>query len=300
MEFDKIRTYPIGSRRNKFTLASMIPLDSRISCDDKQIVDIARRIREAREKGAGVILMIGGAVIKEGCSLLLIDLMEKGLITHLAMNGSVPIHDFEIAMIGATSEDVEGGLADGSFGMAEETGREMNRALARGFVEGKGYGESLAAHIRRGTYRHKDYSILYQADCLNVGVSVHTIIGAEIIHQHPSCDGAALGATSYADFRTFTRAVGHIGGGVILNVGSAVVMPEVFLKALTISRNLGFDLGTFTVANFDFLDMYRSRTRVVEWPRSLGARTYDIRGRHNRTIPSLRQLMVDADGANGS
>jgi len=293
MDFDKIGTYPIASRRNKFTLASMIPLDGRISCDDKQIVDIARRIREAREKGAGVIVMIGGAVIKEGCSLLLIDLMEKGFITHLAMNGSVPIHDFEIAMIGATSEDVEGGLADGSFGMAEETGREINRALARGYAEGKGYGSSIAAHIRRERYPHRDSSVLYQADCLNVGISVHTVIGAEIIHQHPSCDGAALGATSYADFKTFTRAVANLRGGVILNVGSAVVMPEVFLKALTISRNLGFDLGPFTVANFDFLDMYRSRTRVVEWPRSLGARAFDIRGRHNRTIPSLHRLVLD-------
>jgi hypothetical protein len=292
MDFIKIQTYPIAKRRNKFNIDQMVPLGSNVSFHNNDLEIVAERMKKAKASGRPIVFMIGGAVIKDGCSLLLIDLMEKGYITFLAMNGSVSIHDFEIALIGKTSEDVQTSLKDGSFGMADETGRYMNSAINKGYAEGLGYGESIALEIGRLDLPYKKYSIIYRAHSLGVGVSVHVAIGGDIIHQHPACNGAALGATSFEDFRKFTESIAGLDNGVAINVGSAVIMPEVFLKALAISVNLGNRYTSFTVANFDFLKMYRPRTRVVEWPQSLGAQGYTVLGRHNQTIPKLHELLV--------
>jgi deoxyhypusine synthase len=291
MNFDKIKTYPIASRKNKFKIGDMIPLENVISFKNNDLEKLAIDIKAAKANHHPIVFMLGGAVIKDGCSALIIDLMHHGFITHLAMNGSVSIHDFELAMIGETSEDVPGGLEDGRFGMAEETGAFMNAAINKGFEEGKGYGQSIAEKIEELSLKYKESSVIYKAYAMNVKTTVHVAIGGDIIHQHPSCNGAALGATSFADFKFLTETIAHIGRGAIVNIGSAVIMPEVFLKALTIARNLGYKHDNFTVANLDFLDMYRPRTRVLEWPNSLGAHAYNILGRHNQTIPQLHKLL---------
>ncbi len=291
MDFKKIQTYPIIKRHNKFGIDQMISPGSKVSFFSKELEIVADQIKKARGLGRPIIVMMGGAVIKDGCSLLLIDLMEKGYITFLAMNGSVSIHDFEIALIGKTSEDVQSSLKDGSFGMADETGRYMNSAINKGYAEGLGYGEAIAREIGRLDLPYKNYSVIHRAHELGAGVSVHVAIGGDIIHQHPDCNGAALGATSFEDFRKFTEAIAGLDNGVIINIGSAVIMPEVFLKALTISINLGHRYTSFTVANFDFLEMYRPKTRVIEWPKALGAQGYNVLGRHNQTIPKLHSLL---------
>jgi deoxyhypusine synthase len=291
-DFGGIRTCPIRERANKFHLAEMIPAGSAGTFRDAGLTEVAERIRVARRAEREVILMLGGAVIKEGCSLLVIDLMRQGLVTHLAVNGAVSIHDFEIAMIGATSEDVAEGLRTGMFGMAEETGRWINEALREAAGSGEGYGLAVGRAIHRRDLPHRESSILGQAYALRIPLTVHIAIGGDIVHQHPCCDGAALGATSFTDFRILTASVSRLARGVVLNVGSAVNLPEVFLKALTIARNLGHDVREFTTANFDFLDMYRPRTRIVEWPRVLGCTGFDVRGRHRDTIPALHRALT--------
>jgi deoxyhypusine synthase len=291
MDFDKIKTYPLASRKNKFSISQMIPLCNEIQFENEALGELALDIMDAKAKSAPIVFMLGGAVIKEGCSALLIDLMKNGFMTHMAMNGSVTIHDFELAFIGETSEDVLGGLFDGSFGMIEETGAHMNAAIIKGYERGKGYGLAIAEKIEELSLKHKEISVVYQAKKMNVKTTVHVAIGGDIIHQHPTCSGAALGATSYEDFKILTETMTTIKNGVVVNIGSAVIMPEVFLKALTIARNLGYRHNEFTVANFDFLDMYRPRTRVLEWPKSLGAKAYYVKGRHSQTIPKLHKLL---------
>jgi hypothetical protein len=292
IDLSRIRTYPLGRRRNKFSLTDMIPLDSGRDLDSPALDAVAEAIRAARAVDAPVIAMLGGAVIKVGCSALLIDLVRRGAITHIAGNGAVSIHDFELALIGATSEDVPRGLEDGTFGMAEETGRMLNVAIRQGFAREEGYGRAVGRMIEERALPHREYSILYAAHSLERPATIHVAIGGDIIHQHPHCDGAALGATSYCDFRLFCDTVSRLTGGVLLNIGSAVLLPEVFLKALTIANNLGYAVRDFTVANFDFLDMYRPRTRLLEWPRALGCATHDIRANHNRTIPGLHRRLT--------
>src|SRR5690606_9746756 len=200
---------------------------------------VARAIVAAHEGARAVVAMVGGHVVKTGTGRLLIELMRRKVITHLAMNGSAAIHDYEIARWGGTSEDVAAGLADGTFGMAEETGREMNEAFTRGMRERAGMGEALQSALAAGSMEHPELSLLAGALAHGVPVSVHAALGAEIIHQHPAADGAAIGDTSHRDFRRLAAALPHLhDGGVVLNLGSAVVLPEVFLKALTIARNL--------------------------------------------------------------
>jgi hypothetical protein len=240
--------------------------------------------------------MLGGHVIKTGLAPLIIDLMRRGVITHLASNGSAAIHDYEVARFGATSEDVEAGLADGTFGMAEETGREMNEAFARGMDAGWGMGESLARALENAdSLAHPESSLLLQSRKLGVGFSVHAAIGAEIIHQHPRASGAAIGATSFTDFHALASHLPRLEAGVVLNVGSAVIMPEVFLKALTISRNINSGAPRkFTSADFDMIRHYRPRVNVVERPtRSGGGAGYQITGHHEIMIPLLAWAVCD-------
>jgi hypothetical protein len=237
-----------------------------------------------------IVAMLGGHVIKVGLGPLLIQLMRHKAVTHVAMNGSAAIHDFELAAYGGTSEDVAAGLGDGTFGMAEETGRDMNAALARGSGAKQGAGEALAEFLRARTeLPGRDVSVLLACAELGVPVTVHAAVGAEIIHQHPTADGAALGATSHRDFKRLAGSLPDLhDGGVVLNLGSAVVMPEVFLKALTIARNLHAGKpANFTACDCDMQRHYRPRVNVVERPTLAGGRGIQLTGHHEILFPLL-------------
>ncbi len=238
----------------------------------------------------GVVLLVGGHVVKVGLGPLLRALLARGVVTHVALNGAAAIHDFELAAFGGTSEDVESGLADGSFGMAEETGAEMNAAIAAAARADQGMGEGLAGALaERETLPGGDASLLLAAREYEVPVTVHVAIGAEIIHQHPSADGAAIGATSHRDFRRLAGSLAALDqGGAVLNLGSAVVLPEVFLKALTIARNLDAGRPThFLAADFDMQRHYRPRLNVVQRPTRAGGAGYLLTGHHELLLPLL-------------
>ncbi len=254
----------------------------------RDFLALARAIADAAGNRA-VVVMIGGHVVKTGLAPILIDLMRRRIITHLAMNASAAIHDYEIARWGGTSEDVAAGLRDGTFGMAEETGREMNEAFIRGQGQRWGMGESLARALDGASLAHPELSLLKNADALGVPMSVHSAIGAEIIHQHPTASGAAIGDTSHRDFRRLAASLPALhDGGVVLNLGSAVILPEVFLKALTIARNLNEGRPTgFTAADLDMLRHYRPHENVVRRPTLDGGKGYEITGHHELMVPLL-------------
>jgi hypothetical protein len=298
----RLRTVAIGARPNKIdrTLLARVPgadrsfhafLDSLphvLAADHLRTV--AAAIAAAAREGRGVVLLVGGHVIKVGLGPLLADWVRQGIVTHVAMNGAGAIHDFELAAFGGTSEDVESGLKDGTFGMAEETGSAMNAAIDQAHADGRGLGEGLAAAIAaRPELPGGDVSLLLACRDRNVPVTVHAAIGAEIIHQHPLADGAALGATSHRDFRRLAGSLPDLdGGGVVLNLGSAVILPEVFLKALTIARNLGAGKPTgFLAADFDMIRHYRPKMNVVERPTRAGGTGIMITGHHELMIPLL-------------
>jgi len=243
-----------------------------------------------------VILLLGGHVIKVGLGPLVNTWLERGIVTHIALNGAAAIHDFELAAYGGTSEDVESGLADGSFGMAEETGADMNAAITEAARAGYGMGEGLAhALVQRQQLPGAKVSILATAHRLEVPVTVHPAVGAEIIHQHPAADGAAVGATGQRDFRRLAGSLPDLDqGGVALNWGSAVMMPEVFLKALTVARNLGSGRPThFTAADFDMQRHYRPRVNVVQRPTRAGGSGYLLTGHHELLLPLLVWGVLD-------
>jgi hypothetical protein len=250
---------------------------------------VVSAIAEARARGRAILWGLGGHVIKCGLAPVLIDLMHRGYATGFALNGSAAIHDYEIALAGQTSEDVEAVLPDGRFGAAEETGREMNRAAAEANRDGIGWGEALGRSLNGGC------SLLRAAYIQSVPVTVHVAIGTDTPHTHPAADGAAIGAASHYDFRLFcTLATDLHNGGVYLNVGSAVLLPEVFLKAVSAVRNLGHPLADFVTANFDFLQHYRPRVNVVERPHTLsGGKGYAITGHHELMIPLLAAALIE-------
>ncbi|HEY8309327.1 MAG TPA: hypothetical protein VIG47_02165, partial [Gemmatimonadaceae bacterium] len=254
----------------------------------RDFLALARDIANAAGK-RGVVVMVGGHIVKTGLAPILIEFMRREIITHLAMNGAAAIHDYEIARWGGTSEDVQTGLRDGTFGMADETGREMNEAFIRGQREQWGMGESLARALEAGEMAHPELSLLANAHNLRVPLTVHAAIGAEIIHQHPAASGAAIGDTSHRDFRRFAASLPSLhDGGVVLNLGSAVILPEVFLKALTIARNLGNGKPTgFTAADLDMLRHYRPHVNVVQRPTVEGGHGYEITGHHELMVPLL-------------
>lgn len=261
---------------------------------------VADAVAEAARTGRTVLWMLGGHVVKTGLTPVLIDLMRKGAATHFASNGSAAIHDYEMARWGGTSEDVEAGLADGTFGMARETGRDFNLAIRRGMAEGWGMGEALARDLdARGDLAVPGLSLLLQARRAGVQYTLHPALGAEIVHQHPDADGAAIGATGHRDFRRLAEAlVGLDGGGVVVNVGSAVIMPEVFLKALTVARNLhdGRPRG-FVACDLDMNRHYRPRVNVVERPtRTGGGRGFQITGHHEIMVPLLAWAVAERLG----
>ena len=297
-----MRTVPVARRPNKVRAAefSTPPGASRsfaaflaglpdvlVARDFLRVVDA---VVSAARADRAVVVMLGGHIVKTGLAPLLVDLMRRGVITHLAMNGSAAIHDYEIARFGATSEDVAAGLKDGTFGMAEETGRGMNDAFTAGMRAGQGMGEALARDLdARRDLANPDLSILLGAFRLGVVATVHAALGAEIIHQHPAADGAAIGDTSHRDFRRLAYALpGLHDGGVVLNLGSAVIMPEVFLKALTIARNLSEGRPTgFTTCDLDMQRHYRPRMNVVQRPTLAGGQGYEITGHHEIMVPLL-------------
>jgi hypothetical protein len=259
--------------------------------DFRSVVDA---ILEARMLGRQIIWAIGGHVIKCGMAPVLSDLMRSGLATAFAMNGAASIHDFEIALAGHTSEDVEAVLPDGSFGSAEETGREMNLAIRSGVADGLGLGESLGRAL--APLETHD-SLLLNAYRQSIPVTVHVAIGTDTPHTHPAADGAAIGAASLRDFQLLCSIIAGLDdGGVYLNVGSAVVMPEVFLKAVSATRNLGHPLARFTTVNLDFLQHYRPRVNVVKRPHAeSGGRGYALTGHHEIMLPLLAAALIEGE-----
>ena len=301
-DLTRVSTVPVASRRNKVDpelLASppgsdrsfaafLDSLPDVLAASDLRLVIDA--VVSAKHSHRGVILLLGGHVIKVGLGPLVNAWLTRGIVTHIAMNGAAAIHDFELAAFGGTSEDVEAGLADGSFGMAEETGAEMNAAIGAAARADQGMGEGLArALAQRKQLPGADASILLAALRHDVPVTVHAAIGAEIIHQHPAADGAAVGATSHRDFRRLAASIPDLDhGGAVLNWGSAVMMPEVFLKALTIARNTGGGRPThFVAADFDMQRHYRPRVNVVQRPTRAGGSGFLLTGHHELLLPLL-------------
>ena len=301
LELDKVKTYPLASRPSKVNLeefAKRIDAGSllREFLDTlpnvlavRSLRELAERIGRARDVKKPIIWGIGGHVIKTGLAPVIIDLMKQGFVNGIAANGSVLVHDAEIAMVGSTSEDVDATLSEGVFGGAEETGQLLNSAARDGASDQIGLGESVGRALLARNPTHRDYSLLCAAYEQKIPFTAHITIGGDIAHFHPSFDGASLGATTHTDFRIIAELVRRMdGGGVYLNVGSAVVLPEVFLKCVTLVRNLGHPLIDITTANFDFIQSYRPLTNVVRRPTENGAgKGYSITGHHELTIPLL-------------
>jgi len=306
LELNNVKTYPLASRRSKVSLNDFAkPIEAESSLKEflaglpnilavQTLRQLAARIHRARELHKPIIWGIGGHVIKTGLAPLMIDLMKRGFLTAVAANGSVLVHDAEIAMVGSTSEDVDATLGEGGFGGADETGKLLNRAAQEGANENIGLGEATGRALLAINPRHADYSLLCATYEARVPFTAHLTIGGDIGHFHPQADGAALGATTHTDFRLLAEMVRRMdGGGVYLNIGSAVTLPEVFLKAVTLVRNLGHPLTDITTANFDFIQSYRPLTNVVRRPTANGAgQGYSITGHHELTLPLLAAELV--------
>ena len=307
-DLSRVRTIPVASRPNKVraeefasppstdrsfaAFLNALP-DVLVARDFIAVVDA---IAVAARNKRGVVVMLGGHIVKTGLAPVLIDLMQRGVITHLAMNGSAAIHDYEIARFGGTSEDVAAGLRDGTFGMAEETGREMNEAFIAGSKAGRGMGEALALALNgEPSLAHPELSVVLNAWKLGIPVTVHAALGAEIIHQHPAASGAAIGDTSHRDFRRLAASVESVDdGGVVLNLGSAVIMPEVFLKALTIARNVtGGKPQGFVTVDLDMQRHYRPHMNVVKRPTLDSGKGYEITGHHEIMVPLLAWAVIE-------
>ena len=306
LNLENVSTYPLASRPSKVALDDFArPIDGAASLETfldslpnilavQSLRELAKQIRRARELGKPIIWGIGGHVIKTGLAPVLIDLMKRGFLTAIAANGSVLVHDAEIAMVGSTSEDVDATLGQGAFGGADETGKLLNTAAVAGAQDAIGLGEAMGRALLALDPRHRNYSLLCAAYEARVPFTAHVTIGGDIAHFHPSADGAALGATSHTDFRLLAELVRRMnGGGVYLNVGSAVTLPEVFLKCVTLVRNLGHELIDITTANLDFIQSYRPLTNVVRRPTARDAgRGYAITGHHELTVPLLAAMIV--------
>ena len=311
LELDGVKTYPLSSRNSKVNLSDFAkPLTGDSSLQDfldnlpnvlavQSLRQIAARIKRARELKKPIIWGIGGHVIKTGLAPVIVDLMKHGFVSAIAANGSVLVHDSEIAMVGSTSEDVDATLSEGVFGGAEETAQLLNSAARDGANDQIGLGEAVGRALLACAPKHRDYSLLCNAYESRIPFTAHITIGGDIAHFHPNFDGAALGATTHTDFRLLAELVRQMnGGGVYLNVGSAVVLPEVFLKCVTLVRNLGHPFSDITTANFDFIQSYRPLTNVVRRPTEKGAgHGYSIIGHHEINIPLLAALLTSRTSA---
>ena len=306
ISLSKVRTYPLASRPSKISVDDFAkPVSEASSLRDylaslpnilavKNLRELAARVRRARELKKPIIWGIGGHVIKTGLAPIIIDLMNRGFVTAIAANGSVLVHDAEIATVGSTSEDVDATLGEGVFGGADETGKLLNDAARSGASENIGIGEALGRALVNENPMHRQRSLLCATYTARVPFCAFITIGGDIAHFHPGADGGAMGATSHTDFRLLAEIVRRMdGGGVYLNVGSAVTLPEVFLKCVTLVRNLGHDLRDITTANFDFIQSYRPLTNVVRRPTADGAgKGYAITGHHELTIPLLAAELI--------
>ncbi len=301
-----VKTYALADRKSKVTLADFGRPHTRAASvaafldalprilGGETLRLLAADVLRARTLRKPILWGIGAHVLKVGLSPILIDLMEKGFVTGIAMNGAGIVHDFELAVAGQTSEDVAEGLGSGAFGMARETGEEINRAIVEGDRDGLGLGAAIGRCIEARKAPHAGVSVLAAARRLGLPATVHVAIGTDIVHMHPACDPAALGRASHLDFRTFAAQVAGLGGGgVYLNVGSAVLLPEVFLKAVTLARNLGHELSDFATANLDFIQSYRPNANVVQRPTQGVGRGYSLTGHHEILVPLLAAALIE-------
>lgn len=305
LDFSDLKTYSLHERHSKVTVADFaqptkpgLTVRELIANLPKQLAgkdfpELVERIAAAVTQKRPVLVGMGAHVIKVGLAPILIDLMERGIISALALNGAGIIHDAEIAMVGRTSEEVANVLGAGAFGAARETGEVLNQAINQGAKEGIGLGEAVGNALLQQNFPFNSQSLLAQARRLGIPVTVHVAMGTDIIHIHPAADGAAIGQCSHHDFRVFCRLVSGLEGGVYLNLGSAVLLPEVFLKALTVVRNLGHVAQRFTTANFDFIRAYRPATNVVHRPTLEGGKGFNFTGHHELMIPLLAAAVVD-------
>ncbi|PIU42016.1 MAG: hypothetical protein COS99_02180 [Candidatus Omnitrophica bacterium CG07_land_8_20_14_0_80_42_15] len=302
---DKLKLRSIKSRTSKVDISLFAePLKKKTSFNNfynslphilaaRDLRKLVDAIVKAKKRNKMVIFMFGAHVIKCGLSSLLIELMKKGVVKAIAINGAGVIHDTEIAMVGKTSEDVDASLKDGSFGMTEESALFINDAIDKGAAKGHGIGKAVGTEIERAKFPYNDFSILYWGVRLNIPVTAHVAIGTDTIHMHSSCNGLALGEGALIDFRNFIYSVSKLNGGVVVNFGSAVILPEVFLKAVSASRNLGHKVKDFTTANFDMYRLYRPQENVVRRPTSMGGEGFNFAGHHEIMIPLLYQAIVE-------
>jgi deoxyhypusine synthase len=302
-----IKTCKLKSRKSKVQLDKVGKPFKRGSFSDflsglpdilaaKDFKAVVTAIINARKKDRPVILGMGAHPIKVGLSPIIIDLIENKMITAVAMNGACIVHDFEMSLIGHTSEDVDIELCRGTFGMAEETGRELNRAINDGVNKGHGIGKAVSEYILKSKANYKELSILAAAERLNVPATVHVAVGTDIIHMHPAADGKSIGEGSMRDFRLFSSVVSDLKGGVYINLGSAVIMPEIFLKAIAVTRNLKYDVKNFTTVNMDFIQHYRTRENVLRRPVLSGGKSYALTGHHEIMFPLLAAAVMEKAG----
>ena len=308
-EFDLsgVRTYPLASRQSKarvedfarpYVRGAGMPgwlerLPNILAAGDFRAV--VERLVAARRTGGGIIWGFGAHVLKTGLSPVLVDLMRRGFVSALATNGAGLIHDFEIALSGSTSEDVDEALGPGRFGMAEETGAGLNAAITAGVSEGLGLGQSVGRYLRQVKAPHAGISVAAVADELGIPLTAHVAIGTDIIHMHPAASGAAIGEGSLRDFRYFVSNVARLDHGVYLNCGSAVVLPEVFLKAVALARNHGVALTGLTTVNIDFVRLYRPQTNVISRPTKGIGTGYALTGHHELLIPLLAAALIESE-----
>ncbi len=306
-EFDLsgVKTYPLRSRASKVTLAQfatpyqkgsglgglLSTLPSLLASSDFKAV--VQALLTARESGRAIIWGLGAHVLKTGLSPVIVDLMERGFVSAVATNGAGIIHDFEIALSGATSEDVDATLGPGTFGMAEETGAQLNEAIVYGVAAGLGLGQSVGRFLAGRKAPFAQISISASAHRLGIPLTAHVAIGTDVIHMHPKASGAAIGEGSLRDFKYFASSVARLEGGVFLNCGSAVVLPEVFLKAVAIARNDGRSLAGLTTVNLDFLRHYRPLTNVVLRPTAGTGKGYALTGHHEIMVPLLAAALIE-------
>ncbi len=300
-----VKSYSLCARASKVSVASFseppargdslreflakLP-DAYAASDLKAVV---KAVVSARERGRPVILGMGAHPIKLGLAPVVIELLKKGVITAIATNGASSVHDFEIALVGHTSEDVTRELCTGTFGMAQETGRGLNLAIKKGVKKGYGIGRSVGEYINKGKFPYKEKSIFSKAYRLGIPLTVHVAVGTDIIHMHPEADGEAIGKGSLSDFRLLSAVIADLEGGVYINLGSAVVLPEVFLKALNVARNLGHKVEDITTVNMDFIQHYRPRENVLKRPTSLTGRNYALTGHHEIMVPLLAAAVME-------
>lgn len=305
ISLDKVKTYPLKERGSKVriedfgkawesgqSMSQWLRSLPKILAGN-EFREVVEGLVQAAVSDKTIILALGAHAIKVGLNPIILDLLDRRIISGLAMNGAGIIHDAELAMVGHTSEDVAAEIGTGKFGMAEETGRLLNSAISEGAMQGLGLGRSIGAMLVKENFTYNNHSLLARAYELDIPLTVHVAMGTDIIHLHPTVDGASIGKGSHLDFRIFARLVSTLEGGVFINLGSAVILPEVFLKALSLVRNLGYDVREFTTVNMDFIRQYRGITNVVHRPTLEGGKGYNLVGHHEIMFPLLAAAVIE-------